>query len=147
MIGILGYTAVPKCYLPGFHRATSGPWGTSLWRKSPLEASLHPHCQGSTPQHVSVLFINRKGINWKQCCGSMTFWGGSGTSADPCLWPLDLDPTIIVIDLQEVNKKLIYKKTFGCLLVEGTFTSFLKKVKKSHKIVGTKVFLTIFAWR
>ncbi len=24
----------------------------------------------------------------KQCCGSMTFWGGSG-SADPCLWLMD----------------------------------------------------------
>ncbi len=26
-----------------------------------------------------------------QCCGSMTFWGGSG-SADPCLWLMDPDP-------------------------------------------------------
>ncbi len=25
-----------------------------------------------------------------QCCGSMTFWGGSG-SADPCLWLVDPD--------------------------------------------------------
>ncbi len=25
-----------------------------------------------------------------QCCGSMTFWGGSGT-ADPCLWLMDPD--------------------------------------------------------
>ncbi len=28
---------------------------------------------------------------FKQCCGSMTFWGGSG-SADPCLWLMDPDP-------------------------------------------------------
>ncbi len=39
----------------------------------------------------------RKGKNlfyaWKQCCGSMTFWGGSGSgSSDPCLWLMDLDP-------------------------------------------------------
>jgi hypothetical protein len=30
-----------------------------------------------------------------QCCGSMTFWGGSGSgSADPCLWLMnpDFDP-------------------------------------------------------
>ncbi len=27
----------------------------------------------------------------KQCCGSMTFWGGSG-SGDPCLWLMDPDP-------------------------------------------------------
>ncbi len=32
-------------------------------------------------------------ISWDQCCGSMTFWGGSGSgSADPCLWQLDPDP-------------------------------------------------------
>ncbi len=29
-------------------------------------------------------------LTW-QCCGSMTFWCGSG-SADPCLWPMDPDP-------------------------------------------------------
>ncbi len=29
----------------------------------------------------------------KQCCGSMTSWGGSGSgSADPCLWLMDPDP-------------------------------------------------------
>ncbi len=30
-----------------------------------------------------------------QCCGSMTFWGGSGSgsgAADPCLWLMDPDP-------------------------------------------------------
>ncbi len=58
------------------------------------------------------------------------------------------DPAIFVIDLQGANKKLIEKKkvflliTFCC-----TFTSFLKdkKSKRSHKTVGIKVFLTIFA--
>jgi hypothetical protein len=44
-----------------------------------------------------------------QCCGPMTFWGGSGSgsgSADPCLWlPMvmnpdrDADPSIFVIEL------------------------------------------------
>jgi hypothetical protein len=29
---------------------------------------------------------------FKQCCGSMTFWGGSGSgSADPCLFLMDPD--------------------------------------------------------
>ncbi len=37
-----------------------------------------------------------------QCCGSMTFWCGSG-SADFCLWLMDPDPPIFVIDLQEAN--------------------------------------------
>ncbi len=43
-----------------------------------------------------------------QCCGSMTFWCGSG-SADPCLWLMDpdADPSIFTIDLQDANKKLI----------------------------------------
>ncbi len=39
---------------------------------------------------------------------------------DPCLWLLDPDPAIFVIDLQDANKKLI--KKIGFLLFEGTFT-------------------------
>ncbi len=59
----------------------------------------------------------------------------------------DPDPAIFVIDLQDVNKKLIKKKFFCFLLLEGTFTSFFKykKSKGSHKTVGIKVFLTIYA--
>jgi hypothetical protein len=60
----------------------------------------------------------------------------------------DPDPAIFVIDLQGANKKtnLIFK--FCCLLLfEGTFPSFFKdkKSKRSHKTVGIKVFLIIFA--
>jgi hypothetical protein len=45
---------------------------------------------------------------------------------------MDPDPTIFFIDLQDANKKL---------------ASFFKdkKLKRSHKTVGIKVFLTIFA--
>jgi hypothetical protein len=52
----------------------------------------------------------------------------------------DPDPAIFVIDLQGA-------KFFCLLLFEGTFTSFFidKKSKRSHKTVGIKVFLTIFA--
>ncbi len=79
----------------------------------------------------------------------MTFWCGSG-SADPCLWLMDPDPdpAIFVIDLQDPNKKANLKKVFLLLLFEYTFTSFFKdkKSKWSHKTVGIKVFLTIFAW-
>ncbi len=49
---------------------------------------------------------------------------------------LDPDPAVflIVIDLQDANKILIFCKTFFCLLLfEGTFTSFSKI--KSHKEV------------
>jgi hypothetical protein len=59
----------------------------------------------------------------------------------------DPDPPIFVIDLQEANKKLILKKFFCLLLFQGTFKSFFKdkKSKRSHKTVGIKIFLTIFA--
>ncbi len=84
-----------------------------------------------------------------QFCGSMTFLCGSG-SADPCFWLMDpdSDPAIFIIDLQDTNKKLIYKKKFFCILLfKGTFTSFFKdkKSKRSHKTVEIKVFLTLFA--
>jgi len=64
---------------------------------------------------------------------------------DPDVGP---DPAIFIIDLQEANKKLIFLIQFFCLLLfEGTFTSFFKdkKSKRSHKTVGIKVFLTMFA--
>jgi hypothetical protein len=61
---------------------------------------------------------------------------------------MDPDPAIFVIDLQDANQKQIFKKFFCLLLFKGTFTSFskIKKSKRSHKTVGIKVFLTIFAW-
>jgi hypothetical protein len=60
----------------------------------------------------------------------------------------DPDPPIFIIDLQDANKKLMFKKKFFCtLLFEGTFTSIFKgkKSKRSHKTVEIKVFLAIFA--
>jgi hypothetical protein len=60
----------------------------------------------------------------------------------------DPDPAIFVADLQDASKKLIFLINFFCLLLfEATFTSCFKdkKSKRSHKIVGIKVFLTIFA--
>ncbi len=60
---------------------------------------------------------------------------------------MDPDPAIFVIDLQDAIKNY-FKKMFFCLLLfEDTFTSFFKdkKSKRSHKTVGIKVFLTIFA--
>jgi hypothetical protein len=61
----------------------------------------------------------------------------------------DLDPVIFVIDPQDANKKQILKKVFLLitLLLEGIFLSFFKdkKSKRSHKTVGIKVFLIIFA--
>jgi hypothetical protein len=42
----------------------------------------------------------------------------------------DSDPVIFVIDLQDANKKAnLFKKFFGLLLFEGTFTSLFKDKK------------------
>jgi hypothetical protein len=59
----------------------------------------------------------------------------------------DLGPSIFITDLQDANKKLIFKKNFGIFRFEGTFTSFFKgkKSRRSHKTVEIKVFFTIFA--
>ncbi len=80
----------------------------------------------------------------------MTRCGSGSGSADPCPWLIDqdTDPAILVNDLQDANKKQIFKNKFFCLLLyEGTFTSFFKdkKSKRSHETVRIKVFLTIFA--
>jgi hypothetical protein len=58
-----------------------------------------------------------------QCCGSMTFKGGSGSgSAGPCLSIMDPDPAIFVITLPKMPTKNILKKFFCLLLFEGTST-------------------------
>jgi hypothetical protein len=46
------------------------------------------------------------------------------------------------------TKKIIKKKVFLLIILEGTFTSIFKdkKSKRSHKAVGIKVFFTIFDW-
>ncbi len=72
----------------------------------------------------------------------LTFWCGSGSesgSADPCQWLMDPDPAIFVIDLQNANKKLNFLKIY-------IIFQWKKKSKRSHKAVGIKVFLTMFAW-
>ncbi len=84
-------------------------------------------------------------ITVQQCSRSMKFWCGSGTG-DPCLWLMDPDPAIFIIDLQDANKKRIKK-----VLLLITFCRYIyiifkdKKSKRSHKTVEIKVFLTIFA--
>ncbi len=55
--------------------------------------------------HLHVMKSNNAKTSLKQCCGSMTFWCGSGSgSGDPCLWLMDPDPAIFIIDLQDANK-------------------------------------------
>jgi hypothetical protein len=58
------------------------------------------------------------------------------------------DPAVFVIGLSRGQLKTNFFIKFLCLLLcEGKFTSFFKdkKSKRSHKTVGIKVFLTIFA--
>ncbi len=73
-----------------------------------------------------------------QCCGSMTFWCGSGSgcgSADPCLWLMDLDldpdpnPFIFIIELQDTNKKQILKKNSADYLLKVPLLHHFTKVK------------------
>ncbi len=40
------------------------------------------------PVFVKGHFLMAQRVSRNQCCGSMTFWGGSG-SGDPCLWLMD----------------------------------------------------------
>jgi hypothetical protein len=62
---------------------------------------------------------------------------------------MDPDLAIFVIDLQDANNKLIFVKKFSAYYFLKAhlhhFSKIKKKVKKSHKIVRIKVFLTIFA--
>ncbi len=70
----------------------------------------------------------------------MTFWceSGSGSgSAYPCLRLMDPDadpdPAIFFIELQDANEKLILKKYFCLLLIEGTLHHF-SKIKSQKEV-------------
>jgi hypothetical protein len=89
-------------------------WGESQFRR---QEKILAHCRLCSENYNSVErfcdfppLLNLFGP--VQCSGSMTIWCGSGT-ADPCLWLMDPDPdsdpdhALIVIDLQDANKKLI----------------------------------------
>ncbi len=56
--------------------------------------------------HILFTVCNTSNRNWNQCYGSVTFWYGSGSgSVDPCLWKIDPDPAIFVVDLLDANQK------------------------------------------
>ncbi len=62
----------------------------------------------------------------------MTFWGGSG-SADPCLWLMDPDPAIFVIDLQDASQKLIFNKIFSAYYFLKVFLHHFSKTKSQKE--------------
>ena len=77
---------------------------------------------------VCVKFIPVTGteVPFHQCCGSVTFSYGSG-SANPCLWPMDPDPAIFVLDLQDANKKLfLYSEFFANYFWRYIYIIFLR---------------------
>ncbi len=94
----------------------------SLCRAAPRTAPLPSTCSSrstrtatrrSAGTRYQPTSSSRSGGRQLKCCGSMTFWCGSGSgsgSADPCLWIMvpdsDLDPAIFVTVLQETNKNI-----------------------------------------
>ncbi len=69
-----------------------------------------------------------------QCSGSMTFWGGSGSgSADPCLWLMDPDPAVFVIDLQDASKKLIFNTIFSAYYFLKVHFHHFSKIKSQKE--------------
>ena len=56
----------------------------------------------------------------------------------------DPDPSIFIIDLHDANKKLILKKSFSAYYCLKVHLHHFSKIR-SHKTVGIKGFLTIFA--
>jgi hypothetical protein len=58
----------------------------------------------------------------------------------------DADSSIFITELQDANKKLIFKKSFPLYYFLRHSIIFKdKKSKRCHKTVEIKVFLTIFA--
>ncbi len=108
-----------------FVRRRGWPW--YRWRDLAATVCLGPKTTaGKKKAHFPWLLSLLITVN--QCCGSITFWCRSG-SPDPCLWLMDPDPSIFIIDLQDANKKQIFKKSFSLFLhitFESTFTSFFK---------------------
>ncbi len=96
---------------------------------------------------VIVLMVHSR---LKQCGGSMTFWGGSG-SADPCLWLMDPDPVSCYfrhLPSRCQQKTNFYYTIFSAYYFLKLHLHYFSKIKsqKELKIVGIKVFFTIFAW-
>ncbi len=121
VFGIFGYLIWVKCtnlLLLGFGNA---------WSKIGLSGNFKRGEGEGFLVHTLLLALR----NGNQCCGSMTFWYGSG-SADPYLWLMDPDPDpAILVDLQNINKKLILTKVFCLLLFYIIFQR--KKSKKEVK--------------
>ncbi len=69
-----------------------------------------------------------------QCSGSMKFWVGSGSgSANPCLWLVDPDPAIFIIDLQDASKKLLFNTIFSAYYFLKVHLHHFSKIKSQKE--------------
>ncbi len=144
----------------------SSSWGGACWRGPaqtetrmnhlplfphpgvvPVGGNPHKLRQGWVTYHSFLILgwclLAGTRTNWdKQCCGSMTFWGGSGSgSAEPCLWLMDSDPDS---DPDPGSGSFYFRhwlsrcqqKTkhnfFSLWLFEATFTSFFKDINSKR---------------
>jgi hypothetical protein len=68
----------------------------------------------------------------------MTFWCGSG-SADPCLWLMDPDPAIFVIDVQDASKKLIFNTNFSAYYFLKVHLHHFSKIKSQKESQNSSI--------
>ncbi len=80
-------------------------------------------------------------ITCNQCCGSMTFWDGSGSgSADPCLWLIDTDPDSDPDpDPSSYFRPTIFSAYYFLKLHLHHFSN-IKSQKESQNSIGIKVY-------
>ncbi len=74
------------------------PATANRWRPNPKKiigfSDYRDNLLPRISQYLSTFHISHvEEVPYSQRCGSMTFWGGSGSgSADPCLWLVDPNP-------------------------------------------------------
>ncbi len=69
---------------------------------------------------------------------------GSGSgSADPCLWLMDPDPAVFVIDLQDANKKLIFYKSFSAYYILKVHLHNFSKIKSQKEVRRIRIQIRI----
>ncbi len=107
-----------------------------VWKRKILDNCFFSWCRKRGLHHVPLppfisisIFIQ---CYLCQCCGSMTFWCGSG-SADPCLWLMDPDPSIFIIDLQDATKNYFKKRFFLHITFWRYFYIILQKLRVKKK--------------
>ena len=102
-----------------------------------------PNCFWKAWLRIRIQFIRIpiriQHLSMSQCCGSMIFWGGSGSvSANSCFFLMDPDPNIFVIVLQYASKKIIFLYHFLCFLVLKLHLYYFSKIKSKKESQNSK---------